>query len=202
MVRKEQHHASGSGSEARAGPGSTIGMTAGTTPLDGDGFPFPSAGGPFSSQDIPRENGKSRVLSPGSRSPTEDDHHDSSGSSLDVVMVRRRKMPSPPQPEDTTTASTASHNFNPPEPKTSPANGPLTPSPHPAQTPTNPPSSVTPSSTSSSPPTPSTSTPSHTPDLTHRRRGGKGKGKFTAPVFTHNFSTFDRQNPHAANSPF
>ncbi|KAK3305318.1 MBOAT, membrane-bound O-acyltransferase family-domain-containing protein [Chaetomium strumarium] len=34
--------------------------------------------------------------------------------------------------------------------------------------------------------------------MTRQRR----KGKFTDLVFTHNFSTFDRQNPSAANSPF
>ncbi|KAL2198233.1 MBOAT, membrane-bound O-acyltransferase family-domain-containing protein [Corynascus similis CBS 632.67] len=31
---------------------------------------------------------------------------------------------------------------------------------------------------------------------------GASKAKFAAPVFTRSFTTFDRQNPHAANSPF
>lgn len=35
-----------------------------------------------------------------------------------------------------------------------------------------------------------------------RTKTGASKAKFAAPVFTRSFTTFDRQNPHAANSPF
>lgn len=59
----------------------------------------------------------------------------------------------------------------------------------------NTPTAVTPTPLSTTPSTPSTPIPIPTP---HRRR----KGKFTDLVFTHSFSTFDRQNPSAANSPF
>ncbi|KAL2132365.1 hypothetical protein VTI74DRAFT_3906 [Chaetomium olivicolor] len=61
---------------------------------------------------------------------------------------------------------------------------------------------ISPSVTSNST-TPSTSSHDQPPPRTltvtppHRR-----KGKFTDLVFTHAFSTFDRQNPSAANSPF
>ncbi|KAH6842510.1 MBOAT, membrane-bound O-acyltransferase family-domain-containing protein [Chaetomium sp. MPI-CAGE-AT-0009] len=151
MARKGEGRANGAGSEAGTGAASrsTNGVVAGTAPVNGDGFPFSSAGTPSALQNIPQNVEEPRVLGRDSETASYNKHHDSSGISPDTVTARRRKTAAEPQP--------------------------------PGDAPT---------------PRPSTSPP-------HRRRATTTSSKkFTTPVFTHAFSTFDRQNPHAANSPF
>lgn len=182
MGRTGEQRANGAGSEggdgAGAGSGSTNGMGAGTAPANGNGFSTSSASTPSVLQNIPQKVEAPGVFGRDSETASHNEHHDSSGSSPNGVAARRRKTPELDPLKDTATTP-------PPPPSTS-----LTPSP-PNNTTTQPPHRRKPTTNNHSHNHSSSSSSSHS-----------SKKKFTAPVFTHAFSTFDRQNPHAANSPF
>ncbi|KAK4239945.1 hypothetical protein C8A03DRAFT_42487 [Achaetomium macrosporum] len=198
MGREREPNGTGSGPRS----GSTNGVVTDTTPLRRNGSDRPSA--PADSPPLlPNallEKGKTGIVE-----TNEGGHDGLSRSSSNAAVVRRRKAPGSHTSRETLTADESG--LNTPSVSTSPPSEEQNPTStqDDLPLPESQPDDTTPSPTSNpstSPPTPDLHHPHHpklsSPAVTRQRR----KGKFTDLVFTHNFSTFDRQNPSAANSPF